>query len=84
LWEWFADLSRRRSNGGLAPNPVSFSEIDAWARLTGTAPTPWEVSVLTRLDDALLSKPAKDKPTTMVDAGDGAAVGALLAGFKKA
>ena len=83
MWEWFADLSRRRTFGAAAPNPITFAEIEAWARLSGHEPTPFEVSLLTRLDDALLSKPAEKKPAMTVDASDGAAVGALLKGFKQ-
>lgn len=56
LLGWFADLSARRRDGG----PLNFADIEAWGRLSGNAPTPWEVSVLTQLDDAVLKKARED------------------------
>ena len=41
LWSWALDRSRGYSElGALA---VSYSEMDAWARLAGEAPQPWEL-----------------------------------------
>lgn len=42
--------------------------MEAWSRLTGQEPTPWEVSVLRRMDAAALNAiagktPQKSKPT---------------------
>jgi hypothetical protein len=54
LWRWFNDLHNTRG-GGFGPQAISYAEIDAWARLTGSSPTPWEVSVLRRLDVAYLN-----------------------------
>lgn len=57
-------------------NPISYLEIDAWARLTSCAPSPWEVSVLRRMDSACMARQAKDAPIskdepTQIDASDG-------------
>lgn len=54
LWEWFGELADARS-GGMGPGPITFQDIDAWARLTGRHPTPWEVSVIRQLDGLWLS-----------------------------
>lgn len=59
LWEWFADLSGARPHTGFGPGPLPFSEIQAWANLTGHRPTPWEVGVLKRLDGVYLEVTAK-------------------------
>ena len=54
LLEWFWRLSARRSAGGFAPSPISFEAINAWSRLSGEAPEPWEVGVIELLDNAFL------------------------------
>ena len=38
---------------------LNYSEIKAWAELTGTTPTSWEVSVLKRIDQVFLTEAAK-------------------------
>ena len=50
LWEWFLELHAGRASSGFGPTPLTYSEMNAWAHLTGTAPTPWEVAVLKALD----------------------------------
>lgn len=50
LWNAFLRLSARRTVG-FSANPISWSEIDAFARYTGTRLTPWEVKILEDLDD---------------------------------
>lgn len=55
LWEWYGELGTRRQSHGMGVNPISFAEIGHWARLTDRDPTPWEVSVLLRLDNAQLA-----------------------------
>lgn len=53
LWRWFQELAATRQSG-FGANPISFSEIDAWARLTRTRPAAWEVRALRALDNELL------------------------------
>lgn len=55
LWEWFIDLDRARPSGGFGPSAISYAEIDAFARLTGAEPTPFEVDVLRALDREYLA-----------------------------
>jgi hypothetical protein len=79
VWRWFWALHARRSTG-FAANPISYSEIAMWARLMGTRPTPFEVWLLTALDDALLTKKPADPEKSEAPVGDGPqAVAALFA-----
>lgn len=50
LWEWFTELERARSVGPHGVNPMSYQDIDAWARLLRRPVLPHEVSALMRLD----------------------------------
>lgn len=52
IWEWFHELAGRAGSNGFGPNPLSYTEIAAWARLTGRHPQPHEVQLLLRLHDA--------------------------------
>jgi len=49
LWEWFQQLHATRG-GGFGPASITYAEIDAWSRQTGTRPTPWEVEQLKGID----------------------------------
>lgn len=55
VWEWFGELSAARSGNGSGANPIAFSEIDAWARLTGRTPEVREVRAIMALDQALFT-----------------------------
>ncbi len=44
-----------RGSNGLAPSPIGYQDIAAWAALMGTNPTPFEVGLLRRLDIVALS-----------------------------
>ncbi len=55
LLTWFSDLSAARSSNGFSANPISYTEMQAWAELTGIRPTPFEVECLRALDRALLN-----------------------------
>lgn len=51
---WFGELTTRRPRGfGLCPIP--FSEMKAWAELTGRNPSPLETYALTAIDDSFVS-----------------------------
>jgi hypothetical protein len=67
LWGWFGELAGRRQSNGMDVSPIAWREIEAWARLTGRDPKPWEVQALVKLDDLLLNdhheaQAAKQKP----------------------
>ena len=51
---WFDELHRTRSSNVSGQNPISYSEIDAWSRLTNIELTPLEVSIIVGLDNAYL------------------------------
>lgn len=62
LWEWWTELAHGRRSGGFGPEPIGWSDIDAWSRLTGSRPRPHEIGVLMRLDREWLA--AQDKGGT--------------------
>ena len=43
----------------MAPNPITFGDIESWARLTGRNPNHWEIDVLRQMDRAALEQMAK-------------------------
>lgn len=53
LWEWFWTVSRRRRTG---PEAITYSDLDAWRRLTRTPVLPEEIEILMRMDDAFLTE----------------------------
>jgi len=59
IWVWFLDLAGSRTSAGFGMNPIAYSEIDAWARLTRQTPTSFEVGILKRLDRIYISVMAK-------------------------
>jgi hypothetical protein len=54
LVEWFSEL-RSRCGGGMGPEPIKPTEIEAWQRLRGVELLPWELSLILALDNALLA-----------------------------
>lgn len=61
LWEAFWSLNRRRPQGMNGPQPLSFSEISVWARLTGEMLLREEISIITSMDDAYLDALVKER-----------------------
>ncbi|WP_425462117.1 phage tail assembly chaperone [Maritalea myrionectae] len=55
LIDWFLRLSRRRPTSTSGYAPLTFEGIDAWVRLSGEAPEPWEIMMIEKMDDAWLS-----------------------------
>lgn len=54
LWGAFNDLSARRSWNEHGPNPISYSEIEAWCRLTRTPLGPHHIAALVAMDSVLI------------------------------
>jgi hypothetical protein len=52
---WFWELSERRQQGMNGPLPLSFSEIEAWSRVTATPVRPIEARMMVDMDNAYLS-----------------------------
>lgn len=62
LWKWFGDLSRTRPMGFGGPCPITYAEIDAYARLHRLPIEPRHVSVLVAMDRAFLDALDESKP----------------------
>ena len=60
VWMAFLELDAARGANGFGPNPLSYTEIDAWARLTGARLSAWEVSLLRDIDRVVIEKTARD------------------------
>ena len=54
VWGWFQDLAAGRTCGQIM-NPLTWADIDAWARLVGITPAVWELSAIKALDATFLS-----------------------------
>lgn len=58
-WRWFNDLSRTRTGTGYGPNPLSYAEIEAYARLYRWPLEPRHVDLILALDRAFLDHVAR-------------------------
>jgi len=56
LWEWFCQLSNSRSYAEFGALPISYNEIKAWAELTRSEPTAWEVEVIKKIDGVFIAE----------------------------
>jgi len=63
LMEWFLELSSARGSSGFGINPIGYPDIEAWSRLTGARPSPYEVECLLALDRAFLQARAEKTKT---------------------
>lgn len=59
VWEWFCELHGSRSGNGGGPNPIAFTEIEAWARVTGRLIQPRDVQAIMALDSAFFTELAE-------------------------
>jgi hypothetical protein len=84
----FLKLSSRRT-AGMAANPITFADIEAFQRLTLTDLSAWEVDVICQLDDAVMSawagevkkaKPKADAPAA-IPVGDTKSMKAMFRGL---
>ena len=57
---YFQELSGGRINSGFGPTALSWSDMEAWARLTSTPLTPYEILTLRSMDTAFLSAHAAE------------------------
>ncbi len=53
-WEAFFDLNQCRSSNGFGVNPISYTEIDAYTRLTGKVLLPYEINGINIIDSCFL------------------------------
>jgi hypothetical protein len=54
-WDWYQELDAARSGSGFGPNPVGYVELQAWAQLTGTRPSLFELECLRALDETFFA-----------------------------
>jgi hypothetical protein len=83
VWDWFFDLMLTRQIG-MADNPITYTEIDAYARLTGALIAPWEARAIVSLfwayrDASPKPKSGKGEVRNETDAADGAGIKAFMA-----
>jgi hypothetical protein len=60
--EWWGELNAARGGNGMGPNPIGWTDLAAWAALTGTEPSPFEVRTLLALDQAWLAAQSRARP----------------------
>jgi hypothetical protein len=53
------DLHAGRGGNGMGPNPIAWADLAAWAALTGTEPSPFEVRTIMAIDRAWLEEQAR-------------------------
>lgn len=58
-WEDFLEINKKRTRGESGDNPLTFLEIDAWARLTNAHPTQLWLDIIDMLDHVWLKVQAK-------------------------
>ncbi len=54
VWVAFCVLSNQRQSGMSGANPLSFSEIDTWMKLTNSVLKPRDIDLLIRLDQTYM------------------------------
>ena len=59
FWEWFWELSSGRGHTGFGPQPLSWQDMEAWARISGIELQPWQALVFRAMDQAWLAAVAK-------------------------
>lgn len=56
IWRWFIDLCRTRSYHGYGPNPLTYAEIEAYARVYGWPIDGRHVDAILEMDRAWLAR----------------------------
>lgn len=74
LWKWFLDLHQARTFHSAGPNPIAFSEIVAYAQLTGWPMRAHHIETILAMDRAYLgsvfdqaAKRGRNQPTADLD-----------------
>jgi hypothetical protein len=58
VWRWFLELGQGRSGNGMGPNPISWTELQAWTQLRNTRFGQFELSCIRDLDALYLTRSA--------------------------
>lgn len=59
IWQTFIRLHNRRGSNGMGANPILWTDIDAFIRLSGFQLAPWEIEIIEDLDLAFFAEQAK-------------------------
>lgn len=59
VWDWFCELNKARPSAGFGVSAITYPDIFAWAQLSCNVPTPWEVSLIKKLDSLFLKVNSK-------------------------
>ncbi|MDO6966988.1 phage tail assembly chaperone [Rhizobium alvei] len=66
LWSAFWALNRRRQHGMNGPQPLTYSEIGFWSRLTGEILLRDEITIIIEMDDAYIVALEKERDAQRV------------------
>jgi hypothetical protein len=65
LWSAFLQLHESRGSTGWGPQRITFTDMDAHSRMTGTVFAPWQIYLIRKADNIWLAEFApKPKETT--------------------
>ncbi len=62
LWAIFRELHSCRGSSGFGPLKITFADLDAYQRVSGTRLAPWELDAIRRADNAFLKDWAERQP----------------------
>lgn len=54
LWDKFHTIRAQTTGNGFGPGPIGWGALDSFVRLSGVRLAPWEVEIITALDQAWL------------------------------
>lgn len=60
LWDYFLNMCKRRTSNGYGVNPITNSELRAWAELHNIHLAPWEIEVIDSLESMYLKEANRD------------------------
>lgn len=60
LWGWFGELNSKRT-AGMTIDPITWTEIQAWARMLHRRPLQWELRAISGIDAALRNSLSEEK-----------------------
>lgn len=66
IWEYFQELNMARGSSGFGPSTFTYTEIDAWARLTDRKLEPWEVKLIKNIDTMWVYRMTEKKATRKI------------------
>ena len=62
IWNTFVQLAAARGGSGFGPQPISYTEIEAFSRVMDMPLAPWEVAAIRALDDAYFEVKSETSP----------------------